>query len=516
MLLAMDRLIELPSSLSYLMLALRRRAALAVIILAALSTACTHPLEIVGEGDIISASGKRDCLLEDFQAGAETCTKNLVVGAYEETYMARPRQGWVFERWEVLCRDKSSDNCSFSATAETVRNFWGKRVPPLRAVFEPADYAADRYAPVEKTNQTQCWDTEGEVIDCAGTGQDGELRAGVPWPDPRFVDNGDGTVLDKLTGLIWLKNGNCLSLSSTRSEFVALLAKDLAAGQCDLTDNSQPGDWRIPTIAELISLIDVEQGGGIPQGHPFILFPENTISAFASGTYYKPRLSNVPAWWTFPARSRLNTSSNGILSSDNASGVEIYLLAVRQRNPATGDLHILENNGAAPVEITGQKSCMRWGERRWWNCGGRAVDGELQAGIPYPTPRFVDNRNGTITDRLTRLVWMLDYACFADERPTWAEALSTAKTFADGSCGISDGSVAGDWRVPNINELVSLKDLTDRQGFNKTLLGLQQPQLWSSTTLPAQPSWAYTVNVNSFYKIREKVTERDLVLVRDP
>ena len=43
---------------------------------------------------------------------------------------------------------------------------------------------------------------------CKGTGQDGEIQAGVPWPNPRFTDNEDGTVTDHLTGLIWLKNGN--------------------------------------------------------------------------------------------------------------------------------------------------------------------------------------------------------------------------------------------------------------------------------------------------------------------
>ena len=40
-------------------------------------------------------------------------------------------------------------------------------------------------------------------------GDDGEIQSGLIWPDPRFTDNGDGTVTDNLTGLIWLKDGNC-------------------------------------------------------------------------------------------------------------------------------------------------------------------------------------------------------------------------------------------------------------------------------------------------------------------
>ena len=45
---------------------------------------------------------------------------------------------------------------------------------------------------VWKTGQTSCY----SVIDCEGTGQDGETQAGVAWPSPRFTDNGDSTVTD--------------------------------------------------------------------------------------------------------------------------------------------------------------------------------------------------------------------------------------------------------------------------------------------------------------------------------
>jgi len=57
----------------------------------------------------------------------------------------------------------------------------------------------DEPAPVPKTGQTTSY----------ATGDDGDLEKGVAWPDPRFMDNGNGTVTDNLTGLIWLKNANC-------------------------------------------------------------------------------------------------------------------------------------------------------------------------------------------------------------------------------------------------------------------------------------------------------------------
>jgi len=42
-------------------------------------------------------------------------------------------------------------------------------------------------------------------------GDDGDIQAGVGWPTPRFTDNGDGTVMDNLTGLVWLQDVNCIN-----------------------------------------------------------------------------------------------------------------------------------------------------------------------------------------------------------------------------------------------------------------------------------------------------------------
>ena len=48
---------------------------------------------------------------------------------------------------------------------------------------------------VPETGQSQCFEAifPAAVIDCAGTGQDGEFRKGYSSPAPRFVDHGDGT-----------------------------------------------------------------------------------------------------------------------------------------------------------------------------------------------------------------------------------------------------------------------------------------------------------------------------------
>ena len=55
---------------------------------------------------------------------------------------------------------------------------------------------------VLKTGQTLCYNSAGSVISCAGTGQDGELQKGVA---RSYTDNGDGTITDNTTGLIWEK-----------------------------------------------------------------------------------------------------------------------------------------------------------------------------------------------------------------------------------------------------------------------------------------------------------------------
>jgi hypothetical protein len=90
-------------------------------------TACSHPLEIVGNGDIISSTGKNDCLWED-----RSCA-NYVTGDYDVTYAALPEAGWIFSGWEG-CGDQWP-KCSFKVPSGTVDLLWGKTAPALTAVF---------------------------------------------------------------------------------------------------------------------------------------------------------------------------------------------------------------------------------------------------------------------------------------------------------------------------------------------------------------------------------------------
>jgi hypothetical protein len=147
-------------------------------------------------------------------------------------------------------------------------------------------------APVPQTGQNTCWDDGGLGIGCSGTGQDGDIQAGVAWPNPRFTDNLDGTITDNLTHLIWLKNANCFG----DRDWVQALedANTLHDGECDLMDGSEEGDWRLSNRNELESLLDLENHNpALPTGHPFMNFQP---SGYWSSTTTAPPPLSPSAW----------------------------------------------------------------------------------------------------------------------------------------------------------------------------------------------------------------------------
>ncbi len=79
----------------------------------------------------------------------------------------------------------------------------------------------------------------------------------------RYSDNGDGTVQDCRTGLIWLKNAKCTDQSGGIANPDGYLSwydaikwvAALASGTCGLTDESYAGEWRLPTVTEWRAMI---------------------------------------------------------------------------------------------------------------------------------------------------------------------------------------------------------------------------------------------------------------------
>ena len=87
-------------------------------------------------------------------------------------------------------------------------------------------------------------------------------RDGIPstTPDSQLVDNGDGTVTDSKTGLMWKQCSEGLSGSDcntgTRAGFGAQSALTYVASLNSGDGFAGHRDWRVPNIKELHSIID--------------------------------------------------------------------------------------------------------------------------------------------------------------------------------------------------------------------------------------------------------------------
>ena len=111
--------------------------------------------------------------------------------------------------------------------------------------------------PPEITPAAEIWKT-GQTV-TGGTNDDGALRLGVAWPEPRFSANGE-CVTDNLTGLMWVKDANIAGLKTWNDALT--FTNDITI--CGYVD------WRLPNSKELFSLIDRSQSGpALPASYPF-------------------------------------------------------------------------------------------------------------------------------------------------------------------------------------------------------------------------------------------------------
>jgi hypothetical protein len=324
-----------------------------------------------------------------------------------------------------------------------------------------------------KTGQTTCYDASGTAIPCAGTGQDGEIQTGVDWPDPRFTENADGTVTDNLTGLIWLAQADCLGKVSWSDALAA--ANGLADGQCGLTDGSVAGDWRLPNILEALSLMNLE-----------VANPGDWLETFGFSGFY-----GVALWSSTPKTNPMATPpGQGAFTFSSAQGFVGIGVSTYETWAVRG-----VSSGTAPVWRTGQTTCYD-ATGYAISCAGTGQDGDHQAGEAWPAPRYSDNGNGTVTDHLTGLIWLKDLDCFGDR--AWADALADASALADGTCGLTDGSSAGDWRLPNGREILSTIShestrpaLPTGHPFTNVPPHFNSNYFWSSSTWAGGSLWAW-------------------------
>ena len=116
--------------------------------------------------------------------------------------------------------------------------------------------------------------------------------------DFSFIDNDDGTVTDKRTGLLWLKNTNCTdtvagidkSSGSLNWHNAETWSSGLADGACGLTDGSEAGQWRQPTKDELQGI------GTDPPTTYYAQYPSNWAEP---GTPFVPAgISAISIYWS--------------------------------------------------------------------------------------------------------------------------------------------------------------------------------------------------------------------------
>jgi len=130
-------------------------------------------------------------------------------------------------------------------------------------------------------------------------------------------------------------------------------------------------------------------------------------------------------------------------------------------------------------------------------------DGALKEGIAWPTPRFIDNKDGTVTDNLTGLVWLKVLDCLTEMK--WKDALTFCNTLKTGTCGLTDGSATGDWRLPNVKELLSLVDYGQRMPslptthlFTcKTQVPIAKVFYWTSTRFADCVNYAWVLHIST-------------------
>ncbi len=253
------------------------------------------------------------------------------------------------------------------------------------------------------TRQTKTFDNKSEIeAPKQGEkfyGQDAQHNGN----QPSYTDNGDGTITDNVTGLVWQKNYEIMSYKEARKA----VKKFNLAGQ---------KDWRIPNIKEAYSLImfdgqDVSPqvtGNGGTNGVPFI------DTDFFDFKY----------------------AANG------ARAIDSQMLSSTKYAGSTDENDLIFGVNFADGRIKGYGMQLGQEEKKF------VV--RFVRGAAYGKNSFKNNGDGTVSDNASGLMWQRGDSQKAMD---WEEALAYAEQMnREGYLGYSD------WRVPNAKELQSIVD----------------------------------------------------------
>ncbi len=131
--------------------------------------------------------------------------------------------------------------------------------------------------------------------------------------------------------------------------------------------------------------------------------------------------------------------------------------------------------------------------------GGCTCTGELNG------TRWCDNGDGTVTDLTTCLVWLKNANCTetlaeiikTDGWLDWDDATIWSSGAINGTCGLSDGSTGGEWRLPTKSELIALSSGSEAvSSFSpRAFMGVQSHNYWTSTSLANKTDRAWIVEM---------------------
>jgi Protein of unknown function (DUF1566) len=292
--------------------------------------------------------------------------------------------------------------------------------------------------PIVDTSQGKCYDNTVEV-DCpqadeAFYGQDAQYTGNAP----RYQDNGDGTVTDLVTALMWQQDPG------------EKMTYDEAVAGTDSFDLAGYNDWRLPTIKELYSLIlfDGTDVSACPNGDTC------SVTPFIDTRYFNFSYGDTSAGErVIDSQFATSTQYVSTTMNGNATMFGVNFADGRIKGYPTDKLFFV-------LYVRGNTS--------------------------YGQNNFLDNGNGTVTDNATGLTWMQSNSGSGMD---WESALSYCETL--------DYAGSTDWRLPNVKELQSIvdynrsPDATDSAAidpiFSTTAITNEAgqtdyPFYWSSTT----------------------------------
>jgi hypothetical protein len=214
--------------------------------------------------------------------------------------------------------------------------------------------------------------------------------------------------------------------------------------------------------------------------------------------------------------NRLNDGTEGVKRSAFTESTAVPASTGKTLDDVMSKAPAKDNtNGAEPSDVTTGKTYWGLTDSNWGLQTGTASSPSCTRDSSA-NPVFTNNNDGTVTDNRTCLIWLQDASCAGlagadgDGKANWETAKTAASSLASGTCGLTDSSSAGDWRLPTAQELGSLvhygysspaisnatggaKWATDGNAFS----GVQSNNYWSSSITAYSMTDAWYVNLNS-------------------